>query len=157
MFALSEVQQLCLVPLSFVWTLLIYPQTGEQVNPAQQSQAGTAFSYEDFSQRRMSVSSGQSRETTLIWCSTGWGVQGGGVLNLSKSKRLWKASNVYDAGYCFQWIYCICTSLLVHATHVQGDERVAERGTMKSLNVPQMDLTQQRLLSNSHFVIRYFN
>lgn len=50
MFALFEVLQLCLVPLSFVWTLLIYPQTGEQVNPAQQRQAGTAFSFEDFSQ-----------------------------------------------------------------------------------------------------------
>lgn len=50
MFALFEVQQLCLVPLSFVWTPLIYPQTGEQVNPAQQRQAGTAFSFEDFSQ-----------------------------------------------------------------------------------------------------------
>lgn len=43
MFALSEVSQLCLVPLSCVWTLLIYPQTGEQVNPAQQRQAGTVF------------------------------------------------------------------------------------------------------------------
>lgn len=53
MFALFEVLQLCLVPVSFVWTLLIYPQTGEQVNPAQQRQAGTAFpffSFEDFSQ-----------------------------------------------------------------------------------------------------------
>lgn len=50
MFALFEVQQLCLVPLSFVWTLLIYPQTGEQVNTAQQRQAGTDFSFEDFSQ-----------------------------------------------------------------------------------------------------------
>lgn len=50
MFALFEVQQLCLVPLSFMWTLLIYQQTGEQVNPAQQHQAGMAFSFEDFSQ-----------------------------------------------------------------------------------------------------------
>lgn len=45
MFALFEVLQLCLVPLSCVWTLLIYPQTGEQVNPAQQRQAGRAFSF----------------------------------------------------------------------------------------------------------------
>lgn len=35
MFALFEVLQLCLVPLSFVWTLLIYPQTGlTQLNSA---------------------------------------------------------------------------------------------------------------------------
>lgn len=67
MFALFEVQQLCLVPLSFVWTLLIYPQTGEQVNPAQQRQAGTAFSFDDFSQWRMSVSSRQGSEITLTW------------------------------------------------------------------------------------------
>lgn len=55
MFALFEVSQLCLVPLSRVWTLLIYPQTGAQVNPAQQRQAGPAFfffffTFEDFSQ-----------------------------------------------------------------------------------------------------------
>lgn len=48
MFALFEVSQLCLVPLSCVWTLLIYPQTGEQVNPAQQRQAGTAFFFSFF-------------------------------------------------------------------------------------------------------------
>ncbi len=89
MFALFEVQQLCLVPLSFVWTLLIYPQTGEQVNPAQQRQAGTAFSFEDFSQWRMSVSCSQSRKITLTWCIVHRArVRGGGVLNLSKSCRL---------------------------------------------------------------------
>jgi len=90
MFALFEVRQLCLVPLSFLWTLLIYPQTGEQVNPAQQRRAGTAFSFEDFSQWRMSVSSRRSREITLTWCIVhGARVRGGGALNLSKSCRLW--------------------------------------------------------------------
>ena len=79
MFALFEVQQLCLVPLSFVWTPLIYPQTGEQVNPAQQRQAGTAFSFEDFSQWRMSVSLSpkQRNYSNLMYCTqgegSGWG------------------------------------------------------------------------------------
>lgn len=155
MFALFEVQQLCLVPLSFVWTLLIYPQTGEQVNPAQQRQAGTAFSFEDFSQWRMSVSSRQSREITLTWCIVHRvRVRGGGVLNLSKSCRLWRVSNVYGAwgGRCFQWIYCSCLSLLAHATHIQGDENVAEQVTMKSLNVLWMDLVKQRLLNSSQSI-----
>lgn len=154
MFALFEVQQLCLVPLSFVWTLLIYPQTGEQVNPAQQRQTGTAFSFEDFSQWRMSVSSRQSREITLTWCIVHRArVRGGGVLNLSKSCRLWRVSNVYAAwgGQCFQWIYCICPSLLAHATHIQGDESVAEQVTMKSLDVLWTDLVKQSLL-NSYII-----
>lgn len=120
MFALFEVQQLCLVPLSCVWTVLIYPQTGEQVNPAQQRQAWTAFSFEGFSQWRMSVSSGQSREITLTWCIVRrLRVWGGGILNLSKSCRLWGVSNVYAAwgGKCFQWIYCICPALLLGPCH----------------------------------------
>ena len=121
MFALFEVQQLCLVPLSFAWTLLIYPQTGEQVNPAQQRQAGTAFSFEDFSQWRMSVSSRQCAEITPTWCIVHrTRVQGGGALNLSMSSRLWRVSNVYAAwgGQCFQRIYCMCPSLLAHTPRV---------------------------------------
>lgn len=152
MFALFEVQQLCLVPLSCVWTVLIYPQTGEQVNPAQQRQAWTAFSFEGFSQWRMSVSSGQSREITLTWCIVRrLRVWGGGILNLSKSCRLWGVSNVYAAwwGKCFQWIYCICPALLLaHATHIQGAESVAEQVAMKALSVLLMDLVKQRLFNS---------
>lgn len=154
MFALFEVQQLCLVPLSFVWTLLIYQQTGDQVNPAQQHQAGMAFSSEDFSQWRISVSCSR-KKNTLTWCIVHTvrvrGV-GGGVLSLSKNCRL--ESNVYTAwgGWCFQWLYCFCPLLLAHATHIQGDESVAGQATMKSPRVFGVDLTQQRLFSKSQFI-----
>lgn len=55
MFALFEVSQLCLVPLSRVWTLLIYPQTGAQVNQLNSAKLEQLFfffflTFEDFSQ-----------------------------------------------------------------------------------------------------------
>lgn len=45
----------------------------------------------------------------------------------------------------------MCPSLLAHATHIQGDESVAEQVTMKSLNVLWTDLVQQRLLNSLQY------
>ena len=108
MFALFEVSQLRLVPLSCVWTLLIYPQTEEQVNPAQQRQAGTFFFFFFFFFFRTSGKNvfyflpkqkakkknpqKKPRPLKLIVLYTG-PVGGAGVaLNLSKTCRLLRIS-----------------------------------------------------------------
>lgn len=73
-------------PLSFVWTPLIYAQTGEQVDPAQQRQAGTGlFIWGLQSMKNVFKLSPNHRNDSNLWYYVGcWG-GGGSVLNLSKS------------------------------------------------------------------------
>lgn len=116
MFALFEVLQLCLVPLSCVWTLLIYPQTGEQVNPAQQRQAGTAFFFFLKTMKNVCKLSPKQKEKKILKLNvlyTGLAEGAGVALNLSKTCRLLRI-NVYAprGEQWFQRIPCSCQSLL---------------------------------------------
>lgn len=66
------------------------PTDGSRLTQLNSAKLERPFHFEDHSQRRMSVSSGKHREITQIVCIVHKvRVQGGGVLNLSKSFRLW--------------------------------------------------------------------
>lgn len=100
----------------------------------------------------------QRNYSNLMYCTQGEGLGWvGGVLNLSKSCRLLRVSDVYAAwrGQCFQWIYCICPSLLAHATHIS---RWWKGGWASSHEIPEcavdvlwVDLVKQRLLNSLHY------
>lgn len=72
------------------------------------------------------------------------------ALNLSKTCRLLRISVYAPRGeQRFQRIPRSCQSLLAHATHIQGDESVAEQAAMKSpstVDVLWVDLFKQRLI-----------